>query len=127
MDDSQINGILLTGRKFKGGWGQAEELKEALIYFRQGSGKPLISFLENAGNKEYYIASAADYISMPFAGSLAINGLSAELYFIKDLLDKVGIKADFIQVGKYKSAPDKLNVVNPLNLRKNKFYLFWQT
>ena len=111
--DPQIKGIILTGRKFSGGWGQAEELREILTYFRQISGKSVIAYLEEAGNKEYYIASMADSISMPEGGSLTFNGLSANLYYIKDLLDKLGIKGNFVQIGKYKTAPDLFQRSSP--------------
>ena len=104
--DPQINGILIRGRKFPGGWGQAEELRAALVKFKRHSSKPVIGFLEEMHNKEYYIASAADKLSMPSAGNLWLNGLKAELIFIKDLLGKIGVKADFIQIGEYKTAPD---------------------
>ena len=111
--DPQIKGIILTGRSFNGGWGQAEELREILLYFKQISGKLLISYMEEMGNKEYYIASVSDNISMPEGGTLTFNGLSANLYYIKDLLDKLGIKADFIQIGKYKTAPDMFKRSSP--------------
>ena len=109
--DAQIKGILLTGREFKGGWGQAEELREALLSFQQK--KPVYAYLENAGNKEYYIASMADRIFMPQSAMLDISGLKAETYFVKDLLAKVGVKADFIALGDYKSAPDRLTRSEP--------------
>lgn len=109
--DAQIRGILLTGREFKGGWGQAEELRAALLSFQQK--KPVYAYLENAGNKEYYIASMADRIFMPQSAMLDISGLKAETYFVKDLLAKVGVKADFVALGDYKSAPDRLTRSEP--------------
>jgi protease-4 len=109
--DAQIRGILLTGREFKGGWGQAEELRAALISFQQK--KPVYAYLENAGNKEYYIASMSDRIFMPQSAMLDISGLKAETYFVKDLLAKVGVKADFVALGDYKSAPDRLTRSEP--------------
>lgn len=109
--DAQIKGILLTGRQFKGGWGQAEELRQALLGFQQK--KPVYAYLESAGNKEYFIASMADRIFMPQSGMLDISGLRAETYFVKDLLAKLGVKADFIALGDYKSAPDRLTRSEP--------------
>lgn len=109
--DAQIRGILITGRGFHGGWGQAEELRTALLSFQQK--KPVYAYLENAGNKEYYIASMADRIFMPQSAMLDVSGLKAEAYFVKDLLNKVGVKADFISLGDYKSAPDRLTRSEP--------------
>ena len=112
-DDPQVNGIIITGRKFKGGWGQAEELRNTLKRFNEISKKPIYAFLEEGGNKEYYIATAAKKIIMPPAGSLLLNGLKAELLYVKDTLDKVGIKADFITLGKYKTASDMYTKNSP--------------
>ncbi len=109
--DAQIRGILITGRDFHGGWGQAEELRAALLSFQQK--KPVYAYLENAGNKEYYIVSMADRIFMPQSAMLDVSGLKAEAYFVKDLLNKVGVKADFIALGDYKSAPDRMTRSEP--------------
>lgn len=106
IHDPQISGILITGRYFAGGWAQAEELRAAIERFQINSNKEVHAFVEMAGNKEYYIVSAADSISMPPGGSLRLNGLSAEVYYFKDLFDLVGVEADYIRVGKYKSAPN---------------------
>ena len=102
--DQKIIGIILTGREFKGGWGQAEELRKALANF--AAKKPVYAWLENAANKEYYIASIAESIEMPPGATLELNGLKAESIFIKDLFQKIGIQADFVAIGDYKSAPD---------------------
>lgn len=109
--DAQIRGIILTGRSFHGGWGQAEELRHALLAFQQK--KPVYAYLENASNKEYYIASMADRIYMPQSAMLDISGLKAEAYFVKDLLNKIGVRADFIALGDYKSAPDRFTRSEP--------------
>ena len=117
-NDRQINGILITGREFAGGWGQAEELHNALLYFNQKTNKPIYSFLENSGHKEYYIASVANSISMPPAATLELAGFKSDIYFFKDLLDKIGIKADFIQKGEYKTAPDIFTRTKPTEKEK---------
>jgi protease IV len=110
-NDAQVRGILITGRDFHGGWGQAEELRTALVKFQEK--KPVYAYLENASNKEYYIASMADRVFMPQSAMVDVSGLKAEAYFVKDLLEKVGVKADFIAIGDYKSAPDRLTRSEP--------------
>lgn len=115
-NDAQIRGILVTGRNFSGGWGQAEELRNALLDFQKK--KPVYAFLENAGNKEYFISSMADRIYMPESAMLDISGLKADAYFIKDLLTKVGVKADFVSLGDYKSAPDRFTRSEPTKFDK---------
>ena len=50
---------------------------------------------------------------MPAGAQIDISGLKAEAYFVKDLLNKLGIKADFVALGDYKSAPDRLTKSEP--------------
>lgn len=114
--DAQIRGVLVTGRAFSGGWGQAEELRHALMALQKK--KPVYAYLEDASNKEYYIASVADRIYMPESATLDISGLKAETYFVKDLLKKVGVEADFIALGDYKSAPERLTRNAPTRFDK---------
>ena len=58
--------------------------------------------------RKYYLATAFDKVYMQPIGSLAINGISAEVPFFKSLLTKVGIEMDFVRIGKYKDFPDSL-------------------
>ena len=51
-------------------------------------------------------ATAADSIFSTPAGLLFVNGLQSEPMFFKGTLDKLGIEADFVAHGEYKSAPD---------------------
>ncbi len=103
--DRSIDGVIVRMGRFGGGWGKAREVRNAISNIA-GAGKETIVFLERAGNLEYYIASGADRVVMPPAGSLMLTGLRGEVMFLKGLLDKVGVKADFLQVGDYKGAAD---------------------
>jgi len=116
--DPQIRGIMLTGRRFHGGWAQAEELRLELLRFQEESKKKVVAMLESPSNKEYYIATAAEKIYLPPAGNLELNGLSAEVYYLKDLFKKVGVTADFIAIGDYKSAPNTYTENGPNKFEK---------
>jgi protease-4 len=109
--DPKIKGIVLRPLAVGAGWAKTEEIRDALLDFKT-SGKPLYAYLEVAGNKEYYLASAADSVVALSTGLLFINGFSSEPVFIKETLDKLGIEADFIAHGKYKNAPDVLTREN---------------
>jgi protease-4 len=52
------------------------------------------------------VASSADEIYLSPTGYLELKGLSAELVYIKGSLDKLGLQADFVGIGQYKTAPD---------------------
>ena len=104
--DKRISAILLDVEGTGLGWGKADELREMIKDFKT-SGKPVYAYMESGANKEYYIASAADKIFLPPSGDLNINGFAANVMFYRGTLDKIGVTPDFIQIGKYKNAPDQ--------------------
>jgi protease-4 len=88
------------------GWARARELRDALLRLRS-KGKKLTALLEDSGNMEYYIASSADEVVALPEAILQIHGLSAEVMFLKGSLDKLGVEAQFVAMGKYKNAPNQ--------------------
>jgi protease-4 len=100
--DKDVKALVLRIRSLSIGWARAHELREAIRSFRE-SGKKAYAYLDEVDNKDYYVACAADEIVVPEGGWLMIKGMAAEVTFFKALFDKVGVKADWMQVGKYKS------------------------
>ena len=103
--DPAVKYIYLKPDMAYGGMAQIEELRQALVDFRM-SGKAVISYMENPSNAGYYLASVSDKIYMtPHAGGMnMMTGISTQMFFLKDLLDKLGINVQLIRHGKYKSA-----------------------
>jgi protease-4 len=100
--DPNVKGLLLRIDGLSLGLAKGYELRQAITKFRE-SGKKVYAFLESADNADYLVASAADEIVMPESGWLMIKGLAAEVTFYKGMFDKLGIKADWMQVGEFKS------------------------
>jgi protease-4 len=71
--------------------------------FRE-SGKPILAFQDNAAIGDLLVMSAADHVVMPPVGNVMVIGLQAQMYYLKDMLSKLGIEAQSIQTGRYKSA-----------------------
>jgi protease-4 len=111
-EDSAVHGIILKIDSVRAGFGKVQEIRNALKQFKK-SGKKVITYLESPGNREYYLASVSDKIIMAPTSTLAVLGLKAELFFIKDLLDKIGVEADLIPVGEYKSAVETFTRNSP--------------
>ena len=103
--DPSIQYILLRPDAASGGVASLEEFRAALTEFRK-SGKAVVAWTESPGNGSYYLASAADkiYMSSYHGGTYQMLGLSSQMTFLKDLLDKVGVNVQLIRHGKYKSA-----------------------
>jgi protease-4 len=88
------------------GWGKVQELRAAIARFRK-SGKTAYAHIEQAGNKEYYLASACTKIYAVPTALLDVSGLAAEVTFFRNTLDKLGVEAQFVGVGRYKNAPNQ--------------------
>jgi protease IV len=104
--DERIGAILVDIQFPQIGMAKADELRDAIKDVRS-SGKPVYAYMETGSNKDYYIAAACDKVFLPPSGDLAINGLAANVMFYRGTLDKIGVEPEFIQIGKYKNAPDQ--------------------
>lgn len=100
--DKQVAGILLSG-ELMAGLAQKAELRRALTDFKK-SGKPVIAWVENASQGEYYLASVADKVYAHVSGEIEFKGLASYNPYFGDTLRLVGLGVQVTKVGKYKSA-----------------------
>jgi protease-4 len=84
-------------------WGKVQELRDAIVDFRR-SGKTVVAFLEYGGDREYYLASAADRVFLLPSSPLDLTGIASYEVFLRGALDKLGAFPDFVHVGAYKTA-----------------------
>lgn len=112
-EDSEINGLIIRWRYPSLNFAQAEELRNTLAKFRDND-KPIYLYADMLGNLSYYLASAADYVAIsPTGGGVNIIGLRAEMTYFKGTLDKIGVTADFVTAGDYKSAAEMITRTEP--------------
>lgn len=104
-EDPAIRYIYMKPDAASGGFARIEEFRTALKNFRN-SGKAVVSYIENPTNAGYYLASASDKIYMTSydGGMNMFGGISSQLIFLKDALDRLGVNVQLIRHGKYKSA-----------------------
>ena len=100
--DKCISSIILDIDNVSLGLAQMQELREGILKFRK-SGKQVYALMNYTGNKEYYLASAADKIYFTPNSTFAITGLKMQVYFLKGLMDRAGVKYESVSRGKYKS------------------------
>jgi protease-4 len=105
--DDRIEGLVMDLQGLETDWAKLDELAAAVSGFR-AAGKPVVAYLDAADTRDYVLAAQADQVVMSPESNLMVLGVSAELEFLKDTLDKLGMKADFIHVGAYKSAPERM-------------------
>ena len=103
--DPAIRYIYMKPDAVTGGTSQIEEFRTALKNFRD-SGKAIVSYIESPTNAGYYLASVSDkiYMTKYDGGMNMFNGISSQLIFLKDALDRLGVNVQLIRHGKYKSA-----------------------
>ena len=106
--DPRITSVLLVPSTLElPFWGKVQELRDAIVDFRQ-SGKTVVAFLEYGGDREYYLASAADRVFLLPTSPLDLTGIASYELFLRGALDKLGAYPDFVHVGAYKTAVNQL-------------------
>jgi protease-4 len=105
--DDNIKGIFLDESYMMSGQATTEEIRNALIDFKK-SKKFVIAYSEIYTQGFYYLASVADKVYINPKGIIEFRGFSSEVTFLKGALDKLGIEAQIIKVGTYKSAVEPL-------------------
>jgi len=113
-NDDKISGVVLRLREPDIGLAKVGELRSAVARIRK-AGKKVYADVHSTSTKDYLVATACDQIIMPESGSLMITGVQAQVMFYKGLLDKLGIQADFIQIGDFKGAAEPMtrNTMSP--------------
>ncbi|MCA1745694.1 MAG: signal peptide peptidase SppA, partial [Bacteroidales bacterium] len=102
-EDDRIKGIYIESGMVMAGYATIEEIRNALIDFRE-SGKFVHSYAPVYTQGAYYLASAGDKIYLNPTGMLDFQGLSASYTFYKGTLEKLGIEMQIFKHGEFKSA-----------------------
>jgi protease-4 len=105
--DRRVRAVLLKPTTFSSPyWGKVQELRDALVDFKE-SGKPLYAYLEYGGDREYFLASAADKVFLMPASTLDLSGVANYQLFLRGTLDKIGAHPDIHHVGDFKTASNQ--------------------
>jgi protease IV len=102
--DSRVHGIVLKPTGFSSPfWGKVQEIRDAVLEFRK-SGKPVYAYVEYGGDREYYLATAADKVYLMPSAALDLTGVATYELFLRGTLDKIGAYPDLHHIGDYKTA-----------------------
>jgi protease IV len=102
--DSRVRSVLLKPTGFESPfWAKVQEIRDAVVDFRK-SGKPVYAYLEYGGDREYYLATAADKVFLMPSTPLDLTGVATYELFLRGTLDKVGVFPDLHRIGDYKTA-----------------------
>jgi len=121
-DDPNIEALLIHPGLVQAGNEHLEEIRQAVDEFQE-SGKEVYSYSEMYSQSGYYLAtSAGSPMYIHPMGIMEWKGLASQVFFYKELLDKLGINMQVIRHGKFKSAvepfiQDSMSPENRLQLR----------
>ena len=101
----ELKAILIVIHNPKLGWAKAWELNQLLKSLSQKVKVKV--FLDSASALDYYVALGAKEIYASPAISLQLTGLETSSLFFDSLFKKLNIRANFVQIGNYKSAGEK--------------------
>ncbi len=107
-DDPRVVGLLARLGQTKMGMAQVQELRDAIRRFRD-KGKFALAYSETfgefgQGNSSYYLATAFEQIWLQPSGDVGLTGVLMEPFFIKNALEKLGLKPQMDQRYEYKNA-----------------------
>jgi protease IV len=102
--DARVRAVLLKPTGFESPfWAKVQEVRDAVLDFRK-SGKPVYAYVEYGGDREYYLATAADKIFLMPSSPLDLTGVATYELFLRGTFDKIGVYPDLHRIGDYKTA-----------------------
>ena len=81
------------------------EVAAALDRFK-AAGKPITAWGSEYDQRQYFLAVHANEVWLHPMGAVQVEGYGRQRSYYKDLLDKVGVTANVLRVGKFKNAAE---------------------
>ena len=107
VTDPRVVGVVLRFQGALQGWSHALSLRRVVLRLRE-SGKPVVAYAEMYSAESLLVASAANRVWLPETGSVFLVGLRFEGFYLRGLLEKLGVRPEVVRVGSYKSAAEML-------------------
>ena len=110
--DSEVKALVLTFDRMFLGFGQLEEIRQAIVRLK-AAGKKVYVHAEGMNIFVYALLCAGNHLSVAPQSALWLTGIYGESLYVKGLLDKIKVQADFMHIGEYKSAAEILTRTGP--------------
>lgn len=111
--DSQITrAVLVLDEMGKAGGASLRDVSAALERFRS-AGKPVVAWGESYSQSQYFLAAHADEVYLHPSGNILLQGFGGPRPYFKELLDKVGVKVNTFQAGRFKSFAEPFTRTGP--------------
>jgi protease-4 len=103
LHDPRVRGVLLRMQGAGFGLAYAQELRQ-LVDRLEAADKPVVCSLQDSSGSELYACAGARRIVIDPAGGVRLYGPSMEIQHYGTLLRNLGVRADFVRIGRFKSA-----------------------
>ncbi len=105
--DDSIDGLVIRVKDAAIGVTQIQEIGRAMNRLRE-AGKKTHIFAENYNTSELLLGAYADEVIVQSGGTVSLPGMHMEEMFLRDTLDWIGVKPDYVQIGDYKGAEEQM-------------------
>src|SRR5215472_5823467 len=103
--DPAVKAVVFLPESAQAGPAQTEELRAAMALVRSHD-KEVYVHADSLMLGQYVLACGASRISVVPVGDILVPGLHGSSLHVRGLLDKIGVKPDFLTEGAYKSAAE---------------------
>jgi len=104
-DDKRVKVVAVLVGNTSFSLAQVEEIRRVVEEIR-AAGKEVYAHADSLSLRTYTLVCGASKVSMVPTGDLWITGLYGESPYVRGLLDKIGVKPDYLTCGAYKSAAE---------------------
>ena len=127
--DDKIDGMVIELGSVICGFSKRQEIRDALLRFKESGKKIYVYSNENITNSSYYLISMADEIYIHEQNSVFLNGVAANFVFYKGMFEKWDITPVVYRVQKegksYKGAVNQFiekSITNEMKEEYNKIF-----
>jgi protease-4 len=112
-DNEHVKGFLLRFGTASSNWAHVSELGREFKGVRD-AGRPVYCHADQLDNATLWLAAeSCDRIWLSPAGSVESVGIAGQNLYVKGLLDRFKVRADFLHAGRYKSAAETFTREGP--------------
>lgn len=106
-DAENVSGVVFIFQGMTAGLATLQNVRRAIERLQE-AGKKVVIFTPFLDMPHYFVAAAADKIVVPPMARFEVIGIRSETVFLKDALERIGIKADVVQISPFKTAYNEL-------------------
>ena len=105
--DDRVQTVVLVTRGLSMPFADVQSLRGLVARLRD-RGKRVVFYAHGYDLSTYYVASAASEIVLLPGGEVQVLGLHAEMAYLREALDVLGVEADVVAISPYKNAAEPL-------------------